>query len=200
MVDEVDITKYGTPHTKYDTPNTKKPMSAAFNYDLDFKKIDFRKRPDLYRVGRGEQGVLLVEPYKSEILPHWRFKTEEVARESAAKIYALFLEYLDNQDFVGADMARKFLQMGYTRARRYANYKGGKKYKSEPNDDNSALPYPYSSGSPHKGNERNERLPDAYSSEKARAAEVFKSYWDKAKTHPDYVSQKAAFNAMIEKA
>ncbi|MFF5380932.1 DUF4385 family protein [Pedobacter suwonensis] len=25
-------------------------------------------------------------------------------------------------------MARKYLQMGYTRARRYANYKGGKKY------------------------------------------------------------------------
>jgi hypothetical protein len=25
-------------------------------------------------------------------------------------------------------MARKFLQMGYTRARRYANYKGGRKY------------------------------------------------------------------------
>ena len=25
-------------------------------------------------------------------------------------------------------MARKFLQMGFTRARRYANYKGGRKY------------------------------------------------------------------------
>lgn len=31
-----------------------------FDYDLDFGKINFRERPDLYRVGSGEQGVLLV--------------------------------------------------------------------------------------------------------------------------------------------
>jgi hypothetical protein len=34
--------------------------------------------------------------------------------------------YLKADDFGGADMARKILQMGYARARRYANYKGGK--------------------------------------------------------------------------
>ncbi|MEO6590289.1 MAG: DUF4385 family protein, partial [Pyrinomonadaceae bacterium] len=31
--------------------------------------------------------------------------------------------------FVGMDMARKFLQMGITRARRYANHPSGRKYK-----------------------------------------------------------------------
>jgi hypothetical protein len=55
---------------------------TEFDYSLDFKKINFRDRPDLYRVGKGEQGVLLVEPYKSEILPHWRFKTPEIAQKS----------------------------------------------------------------------------------------------------------------------
>jgi hypothetical protein len=55
-----------------------------FDYTLDFKTIDFRGRPDLYRVGKGEQGVLLVEPYKSEILPHWRFKTVAEAKKSSA--------------------------------------------------------------------------------------------------------------------
>ncbi|MCC5624981.1 DUF4385 family protein, partial [Nostoc sp. CHAB 5715] len=40
----------------------------AFDYSLDFKNINFRHHPELYRVGKGEQGVLLVEPYKSEIL------------------------------------------------------------------------------------------------------------------------------------
>ena len=104
----------------------------AFDYDLDFKTIDFRARPDLYRVGVGEQGVLLVEPYKSEILPHWRFRTPEIARESSGKIYELFQEYRKTDDFVGMDMARKFLQMGYTRARRYANHPSGRKYKSNP--------------------------------------------------------------------
>ena len=100
----------------------------AFDYDLDFETIDFRKNPELYRVGRGEQGVLLVEPYKSEILKHWRFKNPEIAEESSDKIYQMFLDYKEKDDFVGMDMARKFLQMGYTRARRYTNYKGGKKY------------------------------------------------------------------------
>lgn len=102
-----------------------------FDYDLDFDKINFRENPELYRVGRGEQGVLLVEPYKSEILPYWRFKTPEIAKESSETIYELYLDYKKNQDFVGMDMARKFLQMGYTRARRYANYKGGRKYDEE---------------------------------------------------------------------
>lgn len=106
-----------------------------FDYDLDYKNLNLRDHPELYRVGRGEQGVLLVEPYKSEILPHWRFATPEVAQESSNLIYQMFLDYLANDDFVGADMARKFLQMGYTRSRRYANHKGGKKYKGPVPDD-----------------------------------------------------------------
>ena len=104
-----------------------------FDYDLDYKSLDLRAQPELYRVGRGEQGVLLVEPYKSEILPHWRFATPDIARESSEAIYQMFLDYLADDDFVGADMARKFIQMGYTRARRYANHKGGKKYKRNKN-------------------------------------------------------------------
>jgi len=96
---------------------------APFDYFLDFATIDFREHPELYRVGRGEQGVLLVEPYKSELLPHWRFRTPELARASAQHIYAQFLAYKAAHDFVGMDMARKFLQMGYTRGRRYANHR-----------------------------------------------------------------------------
>src|SRR6187397_2392313 len=99
-----------------------------FDYNLDFARIDFRKHPEKYRIGKGEQGVLLVEPYKSEILPHWRFKTVDEAKRSSRKIYRLFLAYLRTDDFPGADMARKFLQMGWTRARRYANHKSGRKY------------------------------------------------------------------------
>ena len=100
----------------------------GFDYELDFDSINFREQPELYRVGRGEQGVLLVEPYKSEILPHWRFKTPEIAKESSDKIYNMYLNYKENGDFIGMDMSRKFLQMGYTRSRRYANHKSGKKY------------------------------------------------------------------------
>jgi hypothetical protein len=102
--------------------------SKSFDDSLDFRAIDFRRRPDLYRIGWGEQGVLLVEPYKGEILPHWRFKTVAEAKKSSARIYKLFLAYLKADDFPGADMARKFLQIGWTRARRYANHAGGRKY------------------------------------------------------------------------
>lgn len=93
--------------------------------------IDYREHSEAYRVGKGEQGVLICEPYKTEIGQYWRFKTEEIAKISSEKIYKLFKDYLKINDFVGADMARKYLQMGYTRARRYANYKGGKKYDKQ---------------------------------------------------------------------
>ena len=54
-------------------------QQPPFDYSLDFDTIDFRQHPELYRIGKGEQGVLLVEPYKSELLPHWRFRTPELA-------------------------------------------------------------------------------------------------------------------------
>lgn len=108
----------------------------TFDYSLDFKTIDFRRQPELYRTGRGEQGVLSVEPYKSEILQHWRFKTPAEARLSSDKIYEMFLDYKRQNDFVGMDMARKFLQMGWTRSLRYFNHRSGKKYS-----EGKVLPY-----------------------------------------------------------
>ncbi|QWC22252.1 DUF4385 family protein [Bacillus haikouensis] len=138
-----------------------------FDYSLDFDSTDFREHPVLYRVGRGEQGVLLVEPYKSEILPHWRFKTPDIAKESSEKIYEMFLDYKKKDDFVGMDMARKFLQMGYTRSRRYANYKGGRKYDEE--------------------GDVKERQID---SEKAESAAIFEEKWKLAREDEDYLSRK----------
>ena len=149
----------------------------AFDYSLDFDKIDFRQHPELYRIGKGEQGVLLVEPYKSEILPHWRFKTPEIARVSANKIYKLFLAYKAQEDFVGMDMARKFLQMGYTRSRRYANHKSGRKYKEG-------------------GKEILELQPDEV---KAKSAEIFYEKWQKARGDKKYLELKNRHQALYEK-
>jgi Domain of unknown function (DUF4385) len=165
----------------------------AFPYHLNFKTTDFRKNPDLYRVGIGEQGVLLVEPYKSEILPHWKFKDEAVATIASQKIYSLFIEYLKNNDFVGADMARKYLQMGFTRARRYANHPGGKKYKSGNTNKSENLEYPYSSGSKNKGNAILPQNLDWATNEKARVANIYKSVLDEAKNNPEYIKQKKEF-------
>lgn len=52
-----------------------------------------------------------MQPYKSELLPLWRFKTEAIAKESAAAITQKWNEYMEDDDFVGADLARKYLQM-----------------------------------------------------------------------------------------
>ncbi|AUU92442.1 DUF4385 domain-containing protein [Enterobacteriaceae bacterium ENNIH3] len=141
--------------------------SHSFNYQQDFASINFRDHPERYQVGRGEQGVLLVEPYKSEILPWWRYKDAESATTSAEKIYQLFETYRQQNDFVGMDMARKFIQMGYTRARRYANYKGGKKYA----EDGSI--------------QQRENDPV-----KAAAAAIFKKWWDKIRQDKDYLRRK----------
>ena len=139
-----------------------------FDYSLDFGSIDFRRHPELYRIGKGEQGVLLIEPYKSEILPHWRFKTVAEAKKSSAYIYKMFLRYLKANDFPGADMARKFLQMGWTRARRYANHKGGRKYDKA----------------------TGEELPQCKDAEKAEAAAVFYERYVNARQHAKYVRLK----------
>lgn len=98
------------------------------DYADHYRGVDFRKHPERYRVGRGEQGVLIAEPYKSELLPLWRFKTPAIARTSSKALLAAFAAYRDEGDGVGMDMARKFLQMGFTRSRRYANRRSGRKY------------------------------------------------------------------------
>ena len=52
-----------------------------FDYKLDFKKLDFTdfETRKLYRIGRGEQGVLLVRPYTNDICKFWKFKTPKIA-------------------------------------------------------------------------------------------------------------------------
>ena len=139
-----------------------------------FKKwnpdVDYRQHPEKYKIGRGQQGVLICEPYKSEICAHWRFKTVVEALDSSGKILSMFYTYLDEGDFVGADMAKKFLHMGFTRARRYANHRDGKKY----NPDGSIIP----------------QEPDAMTCDKAQSARVFYACWKKAREDRRYLAMK----------
>ena len=137
--------------------------------------IDYRAQPEHYKVGKGEQGVLLCNPYKNEILPYWRFKSPLEAKQSSEKIEQLFYDYLVLDDFVGADMARKFLQMGFTRARRYANYKGGRKYTS--------------SGQTF--------LKGTGDIQKAKSAAIFHKKWKSVENNPNYTALKAEWKKRI---
>ena len=91
--------------------------------------IDFRAHPEKYEIGRGEEGVFKIQPYKDELLALWGYADREAADESGDAIYEQYREYRENEEFPGMDMARKYLQMGYTRSMRYARYPGGQKYE-----------------------------------------------------------------------
>ena len=123
-----------------------------------------------YRIGRGEQGVLLVRPYTNDICQYWRFKTPYDAAMSSMRILYLYHQYKDQKDFVGMDMCRKFLEMGFTRARRYANHKDGKKYGK----DGKVLP----------------QEKDWATSEKAKAATRFKQFRDLVTQDEFYISMR----------
>ena len=82
----------------------------------------------------------------------------------------MYLNYKEDSDFVGMDMCRKFLEMGFTRARRYANHKDGNKY-----DEN--------------GNVRPQE-PDALTSKKAMSAKIFRYYRNVLTKDPTYITMR----------
>ena len=135
---------------------------------------DFREQPECYEIGRGEAGVFKVQPYKSELLPLWTFKTPEAAQASADAIWAKYEAYRAEGDFVGMDMARKYLQMGFTRAMRYAKFPGGRKLSPD--------------GTPREP----QHWADAA---KREAAIVFKAKWDAVRADSVYQERSAVHRA-----
>ncbi|NBC09226.1 MAG: DUF4385 family protein [Bacteroidetes bacterium] len=144
--------------------------------DHPFNGINLREQPEAYRIGRGEYGVWHAEPYKSQLLPHWQFKDEAAAESAVKAIWSLYEGYRSDGDFPGMDVARKFLQMGFTRARRYAKYPDGQKY------DEAGNVKPVSGEDP----------------EKAAAAQVFKAAWDAVREDEAYQEAKEAWREAYE--
>ena len=153
-----------------------------FCYELPYEDMDFTdpETHKLYRIGRGEQGVLLVRPYTNIICTHWKFRTPEIAVKSANKIFAMYLDYRDEKDFVGMDMCRKFLEMGFTRSRRYANHHTGRKY----DDDGNILP----------------QESDHATCKYAESARIFKRVRDIVANNADYLKMRKQWRKEIENA
>ena len=140
-------------------------------YDEVDWELNYRENPEAYRIGTGQFGVMKYEPYTSEIIDHWRYKDIPSAVRSRNKILALFYDYLSDDDFPGADMAKKALHMGFTRALRYA----------KPVEQEQENP-----------------PPEAYSSpEKRRVSLVFKPAYDETRTHPRYQELREAHNGRV---
>lgn len=70
-------------------------------------------------------------------------------------------------------MTRKFIQMGMTRAKRYANHKGGRKYDADGKEKAKAE---------HEGK-----------AEKEEASRIFKEVWERCKAHEGYIEKKRRF-------
>ena len=157
---EVDVYQHGAPVRLEDARGPIRLRAAGV------ADVDYRREPHRYRIGRGEEGVLTVQPYKGELLPLWRFATPTQAKASSRAIWKKFLAYGHVGDFVGMDMARKYLHMGVTRSRRYANHRGGKKYQD---------------------GTRTER-PRTTDLQKAEAAEIFRAYWQRALKNRRYLA------------
>ena len=87
----------------------------------------------------------------------------------------MYEDYRSKQDFIGMDMCRKFLEMGFTRARRYANHNSGRKYDS-------------------KGNIRPQE-PDHATSKYAQSAGIFKKVRNIVAKSEEYVNMRKEWRA-----
>ncbi len=75
------------------------------------------------------------------------------------------------------DMARKDLQRGYTRSRRYANHKSGRKYSQQ----------------------SKEILPVVEDEAKAESAEIFYQKWKKVREDKEYLELKIRHKEIYSK-
>lgn len=156
-----------------------KPKLEIPDPPLDTPSLEDKDIYYSYEIARGEMGVLSFEPYKSLILPYWAFRTVPVATNSAEVLWSIFRSYVERDDFVGADMTRKYIQMGMTRARRYANHKGGRKYGKD--------------GKVLKKWEGDDA--DGKRKEKEEASEIFKGYWRRCTADEQYKKLKQEWQA-----
>ena len=128
-----------------------------------------------YIMGRGDIPALDFEPYKTTLLPLFRYRNPEVAMRSSVALWQRFLDYDERKDFVGMDMARKFIRMGMIRAKTDVNGTGGKEYDDEAN----ILPA-------SEGHERKEE-------EMEKASGIFRKHLDRIERHQGYKTKKEAF-------
>lgn len=98
--------------------------------------IDYSKNPDKYISTRNSQGVYIVEPYKSDLLPIFKFSSPEKSKRSASRLFNKFLDYKKDNDFVGMDMVRKYLQLGFNLSSRFSKFASGKRDQMLPDRNN----------------------------------------------------------------
>ena len=96
----------------------KKNLSLLNTQSLRYRKklkfpnpnINYKQNPEFYVYTSNITGMLIVEPYKNKLIP---FLID--LNENSSILYNYFLEYIQKNDFIGADMVRKYLQFWLTK-------------------------------------------------------------------------------------
>ena len=100
--------------------------------------------------------------YKEEMKRYLKWNTPIEAESSSDKLLELFHNYLDEEDFVGADEAKRHLHMGFTRVKPYTLNTGVIEGDSEVEQDWDAV-------------------------DKARGGRIFYHRWKEAQQNPKYL-------------
>jgi adenylosuccinate lyase len=167
-------------------------MSIKPSY-IDFDHNKFKLQLKTYTT-KSEVGVLSYK-YSKILAKYWRFKTPDTALLSAKILYKIFKSHIAslelfkdkiNNDihskkiskyFIKADLCRKFIQMGYTRAKRYYYHKSGIKWKKTKTGKWNILP-------------------NEYDDIKLESANIFKIYLKKIMDNKLYTKSKIYFNKL----
>jgi hypothetical protein len=87
--------------------------SLRYRKKLKFpnNKIDYNKNPEYYVYNISYNDAHLIKPYNKTILPIFNIDNYKDAKKSCLQIFNLFNNYILNNDFIGADVCRKFIQL-----------------------------------------------------------------------------------------
>lgn len=87
-------------------------QSLRYRDKLKFpnNNINYRNNPEYYIYNPNVKNIFQIVPYKNEIN-----ETNEIneINENSKKLYYLFLNYIKNEDFIGADIIRRYVQINH---------------------------------------------------------------------------------------
>lgn len=92
-------------------------------YEINFpsNEINYRDKNLYYAYVNNSNGIFIVQPYSNEIYPFVNILSMNNSEKSSTDLYNLFLNYLKNLDYIGADMVRKYIQFAMDQCKAYFN-------------------------------------------------------------------------------
>lgn len=105
-------------------------QSLRYRKKLKFPnlKINYKKNPEFYVYTFNITDMLNIEPYKNKLSPLLKYKTLIDLNENIELLYNHFFKYIQKNDFIGADIVRKYIQFKLTKLIQDSKNKDRSKY------------------------------------------------------------------------